>query len=307
MGEEKGLLPLKLQSPYVQLIVSLLVILIVSSFLLVLISLAGKVIFGVSASSIDTSSEILSLSQRAFLKFIQAMSQVSIFLIPGLVISRLMSGNIAEWQGLRRHIPPASIPLVLLLAISIIPLTSMTGILNSRMVLPEMFNSLEIWMQAKEQEASDLTRHLIYAANRGGLVMNIIILAVIPAVGEELLFRGVIQQIIQKWTGKGILAVILTALIFSTLHLQFYGFLPRLILGIVFGLLFLWGKSVLIPVIAHFLNNLIPVVVSYSAGWDNLNENLGSYVPADLASIIIIVVLPVGLLLLIRESLLAKR
>jgi len=301
MGIPGGLLPLNSHRASIQFLVSLLVILVVSSSLLLLSMLTGRLIFGSSVSGIDLSSEILEPSQRNYLKFIQTMSQVSIFLLPGLVISWFMTGNIPGWLGLDRPVRPALLAMVVLLALSCLPLTTITGILNSRMDLPGWMNFIEEWMRVKEDEAGLLTSHLVFASGTGGLIVNIIILALLPAAGEEILFRGVFQQLFQKWMKSGILAVLITAILFSTLHFQFYGFLPRLILGIVFGLLFLWSKSVWLPFAAHLVNNIIPVVLSYSSGWTDVNENIGDYVPAGTLSIVMIVVLPAALLFVIRD------
>jgi len=301
MGVPGGLLPLKSHRPFIQLLVALLVILVISSLVLLLSMLTGRIIFGPSVSEIDLSSEMLAPSQSSYLKFIQTMSQVSIFLLPGLVISWFMTGNIKGWLGLNKTVHPVMIAMVILLALACIPLTSLTGLINSEMEFPGWLHFVEKWMQAKEEEAQLLTSHLVYASGTWGMLLNLFILAIVPAAGEEILFRGVIQQMMQKWLNSGIIAVVLTAVLFSTLHFQFYGFLPRMILGIVFGLLFLWSKSLWLPFIAHMVNNSIPVVLSYFSGWDNINENAVDYIPAGFAPIIVMIVLPSALLYVIRD------
>jgi len=147
----------------------------------------------------------------------------------------------------------------------------------------------------------DLTRHLVSTADAEGLLINILILALIPAAGEELLFRGILQPIFRKWTGSGIWAVMITAILFSTLHLQFYGFLPRMILGMVFGFLFMWSGTIWLPFIAHLVNNIMPVIASYYVGWERINEGITEIVPTDASSVIIIVILPSVLLYLLWD------
>jgi len=296
-----GLFPLNLQRPLIQFLVSLLTIIFISSSIILIAFLLGRIIFGAGAADIDFASETIIQSQRSYLKFFQTMSQVAIFLVPALVISWFMSGNISSWQGLDKKVSPVAIILVILLAIASIPLTSMAGILNSKMNMPSWLHLVEEWMQAKEQQAQYLTSQLVYAAGFGGMLLNILVLALVPAAGEELLFRGIFQQIFQKWLRSGIVAVVVTAILFATLHFQFYGFIPRLILGIIFGLLFLWSRSVWLPFIAHLINNSVPVVLSYYYGWDKINGNVGDYIPSGVTSVIIMIVMPVALIYIIRD------
>jgi len=90
-----------------------------------------------------------------------------------------------------------------------------------------------------------------------------LIVAVVPAVGEELLFRGVLQKIMIAWTKNPHFGVWITAFLFSALHLQFFGFFPRMLLGALFGYLFLWSKSLWLPILGHFINNGTVVLASY--------------------------------------------
>ena len=88
-------------------------------------------------------------------------------------------------------------------------------------------------------------------------------IALLPAVGEELIFRGIIQRILKNLFRSGHLSVWVTAFVFSAIHFQFYGFLPRFILGLVFGYLFLWSETLWLPVIAHFINNGVLLLLVY--------------------------------------------
>jgi hypothetical protein len=88
----------------------------------------------------------------------------------------------------------------------------------------------------------------------------------LPAIGEELLFRGVLQKLIQKMTGSSHWAIWITATLFSALHLQFFGFLPRLLLGALFGYLLEWTGTLWLPILAHFINNASGVIVFFITG-----------------------------------------
>jgi hypothetical protein len=114
-------------------------------------------------------------------------------------------------------------------------------------------------MQARDEEflKTMLTMDTMYA-----LVLNFIMIAIIPPLMEELLFRGTMQPLIQKGLGPH-MAIILTGAFFSFVHMDFYGFFPRMLLGIMFGYLFYWSGSLWVPIFAHFLHNGLQVVALY--------------------------------------------
>jgi membrane protease YdiL (CAAX protease family) len=173
--------------------------------------------------------------------------------------------------GMQKLPDPIIILLVIVLAMSIIPVTTFTGILNSKMSLPGWFPAIEEKMRTMEDTASKLTKLLITSTGLGSLIGNIFIVAIIPAFGEELLFRGVLQQLLCKIFKSSHLGIWITALIFSTIHFQFFGFIPRLILGLSFGYLFFWTRNLWVPILAHFINNVVPVVIAYYSGRKEFN------------------------------------
>ena len=130
--------------------------------------------------------------------------------------------------------------------------------LNQKINLPE-------WALSYEQRAEQLTREFIKMDSLLDLGINLILIAIIPAVGEELLFRGYLQESFSKWLQNAHLAIIFSAFLFSAIHLQFHGFFPRFILGILLGYLFFWSGSIMIPIFAHFVNNALVVIFSYTS------------------------------------------
>ena len=267
MSDTPQLFPLHDQPASVQFIVSGIVVLFFGLIFSMIFFLAGVVIFGTNLN------DILLIAQGKgggntdlIFKYLQGTQTIALFVIPSLVISYMMTRGNGDWLLTKKKPAALSILLVILLAVSLIPVTSTAGILNAKMQLPGWLGGLEQWIAEKEDTASYLTGILLESHNLTGLLTNLFVIAVLPAVGEELFFRGVFQQIFQKLFKSGNLAVWATAIIFSSIHLQFYGFLPRLILGLVFGYLFYWGGSLWLPVIAHFVNNAIPVISSYYNG-----------------------------------------
>jgi membrane protease YdiL (CAAX protease family) len=103
------------------------------------------------------------------------------------------------------------------------------------------------------------------------MILNLFIIAILPAVGEEFFFRGVLQKILIKLFKSGHVGIWVTAFIFSAIHFQFFGFVPRFILGLIFGYLFFWSGTLWLPVISHFINNAVPVIMAYIQGMEKFN------------------------------------
>jgi membrane protease YdiL (CAAX protease family) len=176
--------------------------------------------------------------------------------------------------------------LVALLAIFIIPVISYTGMINSKMNLPAWLSGVEEWMRTKEDTASDMTGLLLKSSGIGELVLNIFILSVIPSIGEEMIFRGILQQILIRFFRSGHAGIWITSIIFSAIHFQFFGFLPRLILGLSFGYLFFWSGNLWLSIIAHFINNAIPVAMSYFFSWNELNVKAKGFAEKQLLLVV---------------------
>ncbi len=119
------------------------------------------------------------------------------------------------------------------------------------------------WMVQLEDSTNAMIKALLVMETPEELFVNVLIIALVPAVGEELVFRGLLQQMLHRALGRGVPAVWLSALVFSAFHMQFEGFLPRLALGAVLGYLFYWSRNLWVPILAHFANNAVQVVAAY--------------------------------------------
>jgi membrane protease YdiL (CAAX protease family) len=259
------------QSTVIQLIVFIATVIIGGTLLFYLFLFAGTLIFGTGISELlSLPAANAGLTEVSILKYLQVSQHISLFIIPAIVVAILIKKGNESFLRVNRVPESIQIFMVAMLALFIFPVTSYTGILNSKMVLPDWLSGVEEWIRAKENIASDLTGLLIKSAGIRELVINIIILAVIPSIAEEMIFRGILQQLLCKIFRSGHLGIWITAILFSAIHLQFFGFLPRLILGLSFGYLFFWSRNLWLPVIAHFINNCVPVVISYFVGWEKL-------------------------------------
>ncbi|MFA5196683.1 MAG: CPBP family intramembrane glutamic endopeptidase, partial [Bacteroidales bacterium] len=120
-----------------------------------------------------------------------------------------------------------------------------------------------------------------------GFFINILMIAVLPAIGEEFFFRGVLQRLLGEWFKNVHVAVIVTAVIFSAFHLQFYGFLPRFLLGMFLGYIFYWSGSLWVPIIVHFINNGLAVVVAWLSARGMVDFNFETFGSSDNLFVII--------------------
>ncbi len=144
----------------------------------------------------------------------------------------------------------------------VLPMVNASGALNALVPLPA--SALEA-----EASARALTETFLSDASLMGLAVNLLVMAVLPALGEELLFRGALQPLLLRWTSRPHLSIWITAILFSALHMQFAGFLPRLLLGALLGYAAWLGKSLWLPMLIHGLNNATAVLIGWLQvrGW----------------------------------------
>lgn len=131
------------------------------------------------------------------------------------------------------------------------------------LILPDGLSSLELWMQNLERSAQETTNLLLAGTSIWDYLGNILFIGVFAAVAEEVFFRGALQQLLVKLFKNKHVGVWMTSFIFSLMHLQFYGFLPRIILGVLLGYLFVFSRNLWIPILIHFLNNALVVTLSF--------------------------------------------
>jgi len=242
-----------------------------SLILLLLLIFAGAVVFSALAFIIvfsfygmENMSEI-SRGDTADLnqiKIIQIISSLGIFVVPSIIYSKLQNKNYLAYLKIIPVSPYLAL-LTIVILFSASPALDYILQLNKGMKLPYFLKDLEIWMQQQELKMELMTKQLIVMNSVSALMVNLIMLAIIPAFGEELIFRGGFQQIFSRWFGNHHLAIWLTAIIFSSIHYQFYGFFPRLFLGALFGYLLVWSGSLWLSILGHFLNNTLAVFTAY--------------------------------------------
>lgn len=149
--------------------------------------------------------------------------------------------------------------------LALLPIVGVINEWNQAVKFPEFLAPLEEWMRETEDAAAKLQERFLSGTSYLDLIINIVIMAITPAICEELLFRGVLQNQLEKWFKNAHIAVWIAAIIFSAIHFQFYGFLPRMVLGAALGYLLVYGKSLWLPIVAHCVNNSLVVIAAWGA------------------------------------------
>ena len=151
------------------------------------------------------------------------------------------------------------LPIVLVVMFISFPAIEFLANLNERMVLPPWLK----WMRDSEDSAEKLMDVMLNMKNVWDATFDVIFIALVPAIVEEFMFRGVLQTILVRWSKSVHVAVWVTAILFSAFHMEFFGFLPRLLLGVVLGYFVAWSGSIWPAIWGHFINNATDVILTY--------------------------------------------
>ena len=261
--------------PFSQFMFSMFVVIVSFLAFLILSLVVAIPFFGLSSMlSMPTINDLNNPESLMILKYFQVIQSIGVFIVPPFILGWLFHGKIIEYLYLNRSVNFESVLLVLVLSFAASPLINFIGEINASMQFPEWMSGIENWMKNAEENAAELTEAFLKVETTGGLLFNIFMIAFLPAIGEELLFRGVIQRIFTNWTKNHHWGIWISAILFSALHMQFYGFIPRMLLGVLFGYLLVWSGSMWLPIIAHFINNGVAVVVMFLIDKGLLNPEL---------------------------------
>lgn len=195
------------------------------------------------------------------LRLLQLLSALGTFLLPALGTAWLCGSSVGDFLSVRRMTDLRVWLLTLLSLFLISPLITWTGEWNQSLQFPEFLAPVEHWMRRQETEAERFAAFLIGRdPSLVTLLFNLVVVAAAAGITEEFLFRGALERVIGGWTGNHHWVIWIAAVVFSAFHFQFFGFVPRLLLGAYFGYLLYWGRSIWLPVFAHFINNALAVI-----------------------------------------------
>lgn len=195
--------------------------------------------------------------------FVNGLNHAFTLLVPALLFLHIFENK--KWEDLS-HAPlnrVSSAWLSIAAVIFLIPVNHQVIDWNQNIQLPEILNEVEAWIRAKEQEKNLVTQGILRFDSLSKVLVDLIVFALIGPLGEEVFFRGVLQQKLKDWGLSQVRSIWAAATIFSLVHFQFYGFIPRLLMGALFGYLFLWSGNIRIPIAAHMVNNALFILTAF--------------------------------------------
>ena len=243
------------------------------------------------------------------LKWLQFMQTIATFLLPSILGAWIWSEGHKPftWLKLTQTTHWSHYLLAVGIMLCAVPGINFLADLNSRIVLPESLGFIEQILKQQEEAAAALTEQFLQADNIGVLLLNIGLMALLPALAEEVSFRGTLQQILAQGKLKGQIhiAIWATAFIFSAIHMQFYGFVPRMLMGAMFGYIFVWTGTLWVPILMHFTNNGLAVMAYYLIGENEESKNIADTFGAGdtwWVGVISLLITSLGLLIFYRRT-----
>jgi uncharacterized protein len=271
------------------MIVSLIVVLVLGT-LAALPVWSDQIMAFAGGEALATKAENLNV-----LRYFQVLSHLGLFVVPSMAFALIISKKPGRYLAADKRPTAGSLLFAAMIMVSALPLVSLLNQWNHQLGLPESLQSIENWMRQTEAAAEQMTKFFVLTDSWQGLFFNLFMIAILPAIGEELLFRGVIQKLLRNWTGSGHAAVVITAVLFSAMHMQFLGFLPRFALGLVLGYLFLWSGKLWVPIFAHFFNNAAALMVYFlfhrgvfPYELDELSAEMAGILPGLISAVILV-------------------
>jgi membrane protease YdiL (CAAX protease family) len=229
--------------------------------LAVLIFIVIYGLLNVMGSSNDIALNMDDQNTINLLKILQVVSVFFIFIVPAVLFAIYCTKQRIRYLGVSTK------PLLKTLLIGgmgmllAMPLINWLAEINQQMHLPAAFSSIETWMRNSEDKATEFTQAFTKGTSITTLILNLFVMAFMAAVSEEFFFRGILQKLLIECFKNKHVGVWLAAILFSAFHMQFYGFLPRMLMGAYLGYIFVWSGSIWPSIFAHFLNNAIAVYV----------------------------------------------
>lgn len=222
----------------------------------------GLFLYGLDLAGIQAALQHPEPAHAGMLMVLNTVSQLCTFLLPVLFYILLFG---------RSTLLPLGRPGWLFLILPMLWMASASPVIDGLALLNERMIPAGSWLESvarpSEESAMLLTHLFLSSAEEMGYAPLIIAMAIVPAICEEVAFRGVLQPILHKGIGNPHVAILLAAVAFSAVHVQLYGFLPRMVLGAGLGYLTWWSGSLWPAVLAHFANNALAILIyGYTGG-----------------------------------------
>jgi len=234
-------------------------------FVFFIFSMAGLIVLsemtGISVlDAKDLMNEPVHPKALTFIRGMLLIQFLGLFVIPSLLFAYFSDSKPGRYLGLRAPGHPSYWILGIVALLVSLPFVEFTGVLNQKMVIG---TGGQAWMKQMEEEAARQIQFMVREHTPQQLLLNLVFIALFAGLGEELFFRGILQRLLIRITRSPWAGILLTALVFSAFHMQFYGFLPRLLLGALLGAIYWYSGSLWPAILAHFLYDALIIVVLY--------------------------------------------
>ena len=231
---------------------------------------------GVALNNVGNIIEVIINSKNGWwtMMISQGVASTFTFIVPALLFWYAIEKR--QFRDLSfKNLPSLQIfGLVILIQLFFSPFSGYIQSLNEKMQLPSSLKWLELVMKNMEDSAKTLTDFLTKFDSPLELIVAIIVIGIIAGIGEELIFRGLIQRKLLLGLKNYHLAIWLTAIIFSGIHMQFYGFFPRMFLGALLGYFYYWSGNIWVPIFAHIFNNTLAVVLMHMVNQKKISPEI---------------------------------
>ncbi len=226
--------------------------------------------------------------------FVQGIGSGIGFWVAAWIITQFVEKADLRWDLQQSRFNVSNLGVALVITLGAMFFNGLLVYWNAQLVLPESMAGIEAWMKEMETQLLEMTKFLTDFQSIPELLTGILVIGVFAGIGEEMFFRGLIQPKLKQYTNSAHWGIWLTAIIFSAIHLQFYGFLPRVFLGALFGYLYLYSGSLFYPILAHIFNNTLTVIMIYLSNEGVLDFDLESVdtvsYPAALIGLLVLMV-----------------
>lgn len=215
----------------------------------------------------------MNIEKSTLYRSVQFLSLLGLFIIPSFLGAYLFSSDWKAYLYLDRSVSLQNICYTIVLTIALQPFLAWVVYLNNQIALPDCLSGLEAILRSMESNAEQNISLILTTDSIGVFLLNVLLVSVLTAIGEEAFFRGALQRILLNETKRPWVAIVVIAIIFSAIHFQFYGFFARLLLGLLLGYLVYASKSLILPIIAHAVNNLIAIIQIHLDNVYEVDEN----------------------------------
>ncbi|MFN4084134.1 MAG: lysostaphin resistance A-like protein [Bacteroidia bacterium] len=231
-------------------------------------SLAGYLIakpFGIDITKLNiyVQSPEVYPREMVFIKIFQIIASIGTFVVPAFLFPRAIAKYPPYFLNLKKPTGLYAFFLAFLAIALALPFVSNIYELNKNITFPAQWADIETYLRQLEENTEQITNSFTATNTFSELLLNIFVISIIPAFAEEIFFRGCLQNFVKMVFYNIHIAVLFSAIIFSGFHGQFFGFLPRVALGVVLGYLFAYSNNIWVPVFGHFINNFFALLSVY--------------------------------------------